>query len=303
MASLTSWWKSVSETQLGRPLLEKATAFIIVLLLKVCFAAEGNGATKAEVESESDLKLLLGRFSRLRLNLGRLKRGLRIQRGSVEVKNLNLGFKPSFLLVLPLLVILFPSLTWLFILILVLPPPSYWNGRQARAQKSELQFSAEISTTDLNQSHVWRFCLTTVLRDIMSYSIAGMVALPREVSGELSSATTFEVEDIYTEDQKLVMNAVARLPNETLFKYRLRTGVVLETVEGEQCLFWDDPQIRVRPSWPLPEFWAPLGGFAGRRLGSTLQLTRLEVPVQGGIVVEGRWNPGDSITALALPSG
>ena len=68
-----------------------------------------------------------------------------------------------------------------------------------------------------------------------------MVALPREVSGELSAATSFEVKSleaifrysryapsvsVFTRTQVsnscLIMDAVANLPGETVFQYRLK---------------------------------------------------------------------------------
>eukprot|EP00438_Fugacium_kawagutii_P023477 Skav220973 [mRNA] locus=scaffold1928:628906:637791:- [translate_table: standard] len=75
-------------------------------------------------------------------------------------------------------------------------------------------------------------------------------------------------------DGALVMDAVAQLPENALFKYRLRTGA------GEG-IAWDVAvkHVGIASVKPMlfPEFWAPIGGFAGRRLPTALRLDRLEV--------------------------
>lgn len=174
-------------------------------------------------------------------------------------------------------------------------------GSDASSRGSIASFRIEASANDLDKAKGWRFLLTAALRDIMEYSVAGFVALPREVSGELSTATSFELEAATIVERRLVMDAVARLPDGMIFRYRLRTGVkLLPGPAGTACVFWEDPEIRVAPGWPLPEFWAPIGGFAGRNFDGFLRLTRLDLSESSGLIVEGSLSKGSDRASTAI---
>jgi len=250
--------------------------------------------------------MAFGRLRSLQIKLGCVRRGLRVQRATFECDALDLGLKPLLVLLTPVIAFLQPHLLlpiWLLILFLPGLPSALKKELKRRGSDEERRgrssFSMLLSADDLNRSKLWRFLLTAALRDIMEYSVAGLVALPREVSGDLSSATSFELEAVDVADSCLVMDAVARLPDGVLFKYRIRTGLTLSKLgDGSNCLFWEDPSIRITPGWPLPEFWAPIGGFAGRRFSDILQLTRVDFPASGGLHVEGFAGSGSSPGAL-----
>jgi len=277
----------------------------VSFFLRLFLAAEAE-ALRVRVLANSNRSLAFGRLNSFRLQLGRVHRGLQLQRGMLECGALDLGIKPLLLALTPLIALLRPSLLLPVLLLMLflpgLPPALRRELGQQRLQdrRTRVAFSAELSAGDLAGSSLWRFLLTAGLRDIMEYSVAGLVALPREVSGELSSATSFELETVDIADSRLVMDAVARLPNGTLFKYRLRTGVALTDLQGAGCLFWQDPEIRVSPGWGLPDFWAPIGGFAGRRFSEFLQLSRLDILASGVLLVEGSLGAGTGGAGSAI---
>ncbi|CAE8718993.1 unnamed protein product, partial [Polarella glacialis] len=244
--------------------------------------------TRVRIEALSSRDALLGRFQSLRLELGRLGRGIRLRQAVLDCKSLDLGFKPALLALTPLILLLRPSAFLPLLLIFCFAPSrlSQAGPSSSGTSRSTTSVSATISGEDLSQSSVWKFLLTTALRDIMNYSIAGLVVLPREVSGELSSATRFELEGVDVTEKGIEMDAAAFLENNTIFRYKLRTGASIIEVNGEQVIFWEDPCIQVTPGWPLPVFWFPIGGFAGRRIGNFLRLTRLQFTA-AGIELEG----------------
>lgn len=67
-------------------------------------------------------------------------------------------------------------------------------------------------------------------------------------------------------------------------------------LDGAQCILWEDPAIQVKPML-LPDFWVPLGGFAGRRLPRGLRLELLKVE-DGEVKVSGEIGPQQSSTAI-----
>ncbi|CAE7194415.1 unnamed protein product [Symbiodinium sp. CCMP2592] len=269
----TSWGQG------ARTWLLAGTALALRLLVRLCLAPEDIAI---ELHSKSISDILLGRFATLRVNLKRAGRWLHVQQAEVEWKLVNLGLNPIFWLLMPLTLALRPKLALIALTLVYILP------RGAQRDRSTTRFTASMSAEDLWSCRLWRAVVTAGLRDIMNYSVAGMVALPREVSGELSAATSFEVKSLEVANSCLIMDAVANLPGETVFQYRLKTGVSLGEVDGCQCILWDDPCIEVTPGWPLPQFWAPIGSFAGLGLTDKLRFSRLEFLSDGRLVLEGR---------------
>jgi len=278
---------------------------IVRWLLRVVLGVQAK-SLQVRIAADSSTNLALGKLRSADLSFEHVRRGLWLQRAMLRCGAVDLGIRPLLILCVPFLVLLRPSLLLpLLLLVLFLPRlPSTLTDSKPRNNTSNrssiASFSIEASASDLNKSRCWRFLLTAALRDIMEYSIAGQVALPREVSGELSGATSFELESATIVERRLVMDAVARLPDGVIFRYRLRTGIeLLPGAASDTCVFWDNPEIRVAPGWPLPEFWAPLGAFAGRRFDGFLRLTRLDLSESSGLVVEGSLNTGGSDRASA----
>lgn len=288
-------WK-VFRDGLGRPRLAQLTELMLKLLLCLCLGAKVR-STEVFLDAETNLDVVLGRIKSLRFQIGCTTRGLRLQRGHLQYEAADWGFKPWLMLLSPLIMLFRPALALPLLVCVLFLPGRILSGSQEASSgivSTQGRFSIHLAGSDLNESGLWRFFLTAALRDIMECSVAGLVALPREVSGELSAATSFELEGVSIEDSCLAMDAVAKLPDGVLFKYRIRTGATLVQANGENVVFWEDPCIRVTPMWPLPSFWAPLGGFASRRLGTWLQLTRLEFPKTGGLDMEGALGRGGS---------
>jgi len=278
---------------------------VVRWLLRVVLGVQAQ-SLQVRIAADSSTNLALGRIRSADLRLKHVRRGFWLQRAMLRCEAVDLGIRPLLILCAPLLVMLRPALLLpVLMLVLFLPglPSTVTNGKPGNDTSnlsSNASFRIEASASDLDKSRGWRFLMTAALRDIMEYSIAGQVALPREVSGELSSATSFELEAATIVERRLVMDAVARLPDGVIFRYRLRTGVkLLPGPAGSTGVFWEDPEIRVAPGWPLPEFWAPLGGFAGRRFDGLLRLTCLDLSESSGLVVEGSLNTGGSDRASA----
>eukprot|EP00913_Durusdinium_trenchii_P001418 g1313.t1 len=167
----------------------------------------------------------------------------------VTWEEVDLGLNPVLYFALPLVMLWKPLPSFYLLLLFYLLRPAWQRSNPRRS-----------STQGSRDS-----------RDIMNYSIAGLVA----ELGDLRQATTFELQGLQVTDA-LELDAVAQLPDNALFKYRLKTGLFVGDLDGSQCLLWDDPAIQVKPML-LPDFWAPIGGFAGRRLPARLRLRRLEV--------------------------
>lgn len=194
-------------------------------------------------------------------------------------------------LLLPVAVLWKPLPTFYLLLVLYLLYREKSNApaeSEQRKASRDVTFAASAGSDELWKCHLWRSWLNLGLNDIMTYSIAGLVA----ELGDLRRATTFELAKLEIVDGALVMDAIAQLPENTVFKYRLRTGLLLGEVEGSQCIIWDDPGIQVKPML-FPEFWAPIGGFAGRQLPPSLRLERLQLQ-DGLLVVSGRVRRGTS---------
>jgi len=265
---------------------------IVRWLLRVVLGVKAR-SLKVRIDADSNTDMALGRISSANLSLQRVRRGFWLQNATLRCGAVDLGIRPLLLLCAPLLLLLRPALLMPVLLLVLLVPRLPSRAIESRPgsgtsnQGRRASFHVEASADDLNKSRAWRFLLTAALRDIMEYSIAGLVALPREVSGELSTATSFELEAATIVEQRLVMDAAARLPDGVIFRYRLRTGMKLLPGPAGATVFWEDPEIRVAPGWPLPEFWAPIGGFAGRRFDGFLQLTRLDLSESNGLIVEG----------------
>ncbi|CAE7463903.1 CDC27B [Symbiodinium natans] len=259
-----------------------ATALTLRLLVRLCFAPDD---VDIKLSSKSIADVLLGRFDTARVTLNRARRWLRVHKCEVECQLVNSGINPMFWLFVPLMLALSPRLVlvgWLLGYIFLPRAAKTEPGRR------ETRFTARLSAEDLWGCRLWRDVVTSGLRDIMNYSVAGMVALPREVSGELSAATSFEVKGLQVSESCLILDAVANLPGKTVFQYRLKTGVSLGEVDGCQCIIWDDPCIEVTPGWQLPKFWAPIGSFAGLGLPDKLRFSRFEFLSDGQLVMEGR---------------
>lgn len=233
--------------------------------------------------------LFWGRFQSLRLDVGRVRRLLRLQHLAVSADSLDVGYKPLLFLLLPLVAVLIPRLVFPILLVMLWAPGHSTDfGSQSRhLREGSTRFKVTFAPKDLNESSLWKFMLSAALKEIVDYSIAGQVALPREAEGQFASATNFSLQAIDVADRTIVMSATAYLPDNATFSFKLRTGLTLVDIEGSKCIFWDDPAIRVAPIWPLPELWAPIGGFAGRRLPSWLQFQSICFPQDGGIAVEG----------------
>jgi len=295
VSASTNLWASRHEGAGGRPLLIPIVEGFFRFLARVLLAAEA-GSIQVRIDAESSAALALGRLRSFKLHFGRLHRGLQAQRARLEAEALDVGYKPMFTVVAMLFLFIRPSLVLPLIVLVLAFMPGHFSESQVRNRAT---FSLHLEADDMDRSKLWRFMLTAALRDIMEYSLAGLVALPREINGELSTATCFELEAINIDDSRLVMDAVAQLPDGTLFKYRLRTGATLKATGPDTCIFWEDPEIQVSAGWPFPDFWAPIGGFAGRRIGGALQMTSISFPSSGGMTVEGRIG-GSEVAMVAL---
>jgi len=235
------------------------------------------------IDAESSTDMAIGRLRAMRVSLGRARRLFRLREATLTCESLDLGLLPAALVATPVLLLLRPSLFLPLVLLLFLAPRQSSQGRGGGGTT----FRLAVAASDLNSCGLWRFLLSAALRSIMENSVAGLVALPREVSGQLSEATSFELGSVGISERRLVVDARAKLPDGTLFDYRLRFGVTLVDVEGSKCIFWEDPEVKVVPGWPLPDFWAPIGGFAATRLPGSIQLSRTEITGSGALVVEG----------------
>eukprot|EP00931_Biecheleriopsis_adriatica_P083525 TRINITY_DN57115_c0_g1_i1.p1 TRINITY_DN57115_c0_g1~~TRINITY_DN57115_c0_g1_i1.p1 ORF type:complete len:299 (+),score=44.10 TRINITY_DN57115_c0_g1_i1:42-938(+) len=230
-----------------RPRLLGLTELVIRKLLQVVFGGE---AVAVKAEARSNRAVLLGQFDSLKIEFNSLARGFRLRRTVLQFENANFTLKPTLLLLAPVLMVFSPSLLLPLLLVCMLPLGKQF-GQASTGLRSSSRFSTAVAADDLNRCKLWRFLLTAALRDIMSYSVAGLVALPREVSGELSAATSFELEDVQVQDAYIVMGAVAHLPDNRSFKYKLRTSATLGDVDGSQCIIWEDPGIEITPGHAL----------------------------------------------------
>eukprot|EP00435_Cladocopium_sp_Y103_P050600 s1559_g15.t1 len=256
-----------------------------------------------ELKGSSIVGILLGRFSTLSVTLRQTQRLAHLREVKVTGQEVDFVLNPLLMVLIPLLlpvaVLWKPLPTFYLLLVLYLlyreksnaPVESEATGRKSRSRR-DVTFEASAGTDELWKCHLWRSWLNLGLNDIMTYSIAGLVA----ELGDLRRATTFELANLEIVDGALVMDAVAKLPENTVFKYRLRTGLLLGEVEGSQCIIWDDPGIQVKPML-FPEFWAPIGGFAGRQLPPSLRLERLELQ-DGLLVVSGRVRRGCVVSEI-----
>lgn len=296
----------------GQPRLARGIEAFVRLVLRLAVDAD---ALRLQLMCGSYADLAWGRLQSLRLEVGRVRRLLKLQSFAVSGGNLDLGYKPLLGLSLPFVMLLMPKLFFPILLAMLWLPghSADWSSpKDPRRQERNLveggaHFTATFAPEDLNDSSLWRLMLSAALKEIVEYSIAGLVALPREVEGQFTSATSFSLQAVDVADRSIVMSATAHLPDEATFSFKLRTGVTLADVEGSKCIFWDDPAIRVAPIWPLPEMWAPIGGFAGRRLPGWMQLERVHFPEDGGITVEGTLGrrqrpPSPSSSPKGLPS-
>ncbi|CAK9033368.1 unnamed protein product [Durusdinium trenchii] len=250
-----------------------------------------------ELQGNSFWNLLLGRFSSLSCTLHRTKRFMRARDLRVTWEEVDLGLNPVLYFALPLVMLWKPLPSFYLLLLFYLLRPAWQrsNPRRSSTQGSRdsrggLSFEASAGAEELWECRLWRSWLNVGLGDIMNYSIAGLVA----ELGDLRQATTFELQGLQVTDA-LELDAVAQLPDNALFKYRLKTGLFVGDLDGSQCLLWDDPAIQVKPML-LPDFWAPIGGFAGRRLPARLRLRRLEV--QDGLLFVSGHVGGSQSTAI-----
>eukprot|EP00929_Paragymnodinium_shiwhaense_P106057 TRINITY_DN71153_c0_g1_i2.p1 TRINITY_DN71153_c0_g1~~TRINITY_DN71153_c0_g1_i2.p1 ORF type:complete len:380 (+),score=56.32 TRINITY_DN71153_c0_g1_i2:85-1140(+) len=278
----------------GQPVLAGFVCSVAAVFLRLCFAAEASGKLLT-LSAASSRDVVLGRLSKLQLRLGRLRRGLRMQSGLLEADKLNLGFKPFLFLLTPVLMLWRPSILWASLLILLLVPDGSLGGKP----RGSATFSCCLNAEDLQKCSLWRSALTVALRSIMENSVAGQLVLPREVSGQLSTATRFELEAVSIEDGRLVFDACAYLPENVQFKYRLRVGAIIAEIEGESCIFWDDPEIRVKTMWPLPDLWAPMVGVAGFRFPRQVKFSRIGFRDDGCIEVAGTLGQPDGALVVS----
>eukprot|EP00929_Paragymnodinium_shiwhaense_P106056 TRINITY_DN71153_c0_g1_i1.p1 TRINITY_DN71153_c0_g1~~TRINITY_DN71153_c0_g1_i1.p1 ORF type:complete len:140 (+),score=12.10 TRINITY_DN71153_c0_g1_i1:50-469(+) len=101
------------------------------------------------------------------------------------------------------------------------------------------------------------------------------------------------------QDGRLVFDACAYLPENVQFKYRLRVGAIIAEIEGESCIFWDDPEIRVKTMWPLPDLWAPMVGVAGFRFPRQVKFSRIGFRDDGCIEVAGTLGQPDGALVVS----
>ena len=256
-----------------------------------------------ELKGSSIVAILLGRFTNLSFTLRNTQRLAHLREVRVTGEEVNMRLNPALLVLLPMLVpvaLLWKPLPTFYLLLLFYllyreksnAPAAEGSMDRRNESLQDVTFYASAGATELWKCRLWRSWLNLGLDDIMTYSIAGLVA----ELGDLRRATTFELENLQMKDGALVMDAVAQLPENAIFKYRLKTGLLLGNVNGSQCIIWDDPAIQVKPML-FPEFWAPIGGFAGRQLPAALQLERVEVK-DDILVVSGRLRGPGSSTAI-----
>lgn len=258
-------------------------AKLLPLMMRWVFMAElwllrlllGARAMNLNLLTLSATDVVRGRFDTLRLELLQSKRGFRFQLLSIEYNDAILGIKP-FLLALAPVVAIFWGYLLLPLVLLVLFLPS--RDEVPEAMPAPGKFTACLSVDDLRSCGIWRRVLEGILRHIMENSVAGVLALPREVGGQLSDATSFELQSVDITDGLLVFGAAAKLPDATTLNYTLRFSAdVGRDVVGRSCVVWQDPEVKVTPGWGLPVFWAPIGGFAGSRPPRPLRITSIQI--------------------------
>lgn len=200
------------------------------------------------VKASSNFSLLRGQIDDVTLSTrGCISRFnlLSLRRWDVKVSNLQLGFLPF---IIPLMPYLFWRLRFYFVCAWLVQISGRQNPFQPilgqllymlGARPSHINYSLVIDEDDINRSHLFRFGLRTVLRSLVQNSVVGAAAslmddarnqgiprLPgsnsdankdhqqRGGTSTLLSATTFGLKKVSFSDGRVVLQALGAIPND-----------------------------------------------------------------------------------------
>jgi len=223
--------------------LEKSIVFVVrYILLRRCdnvsisiHASSNRNLLRGQIDDVS----LSTRGCRSRFNL------LSLRRWDVNASNLQLGYLPF---IIPLLPYLFWRLRFYFVIAWLVQLSGRQNPLQSimgqllymlGARPSNINYSLVIDEDDINRSHLFRFGLRTVLRSLVQNSVVGAAASlvddarnqgipllpgsgsdanknqqPRGLSSTLLSATTFDLRKTSFSDGRVVLQALGTIPND-----------------------------------------------------------------------------------------
>jgi len=253
---------------------EKVTGF----LFRIALGGRVE-SLRVRVQGRSNREIAKGNLQSLSVEFGQVRGPIfQARRGTLQGENLAIGYRPVIACLFPLL-LLTGLLSPLLLTLITLVAYSVSTPRTAC-----LGYAVEVSESDLMGCLVLKTLLKLSLDTIMKTSVLGQAlsAASGDVSGALSSATAFEVKGITLENRRLLFDAQAVLPDESLFSFSLRTSVQA----AEEGISFVNPEIRVSPGWPLPDFWLPVISGVVVSLGEWNRIQRI-VPTAGSAELQG----------------
>ena len=223
--------------------LEKSIVFVVrYILLRRC------DNVSISIHASSNRNLFRGQIDDVSLSTrGCISRFnlLSLRRWDVNASNLQLGYLPF---IIPLLPYLFWRLRFYFVIAWLVQLSGRQNPLQSiigqllymlGARPSHINYSLVIDEDDINRSHLFRFGLRTVLRSLVQNSVLGAAAslvddarnqgiplLPgsssdantnqqqRGLSSTLLSATTFDLKKTSLSDGRVLLQALGTIPND-----------------------------------------------------------------------------------------